>query len=464
MSIQSDIQKLYVALFNRPADPGGLAYWEQQVTRNGGSLDAIIDAFAASPEYKALYDGKSAAEIVKQFHVNLFGRPAEPEAVAQWAELLGRDSAGAGRIASAMLSGAVGDDARVVANKAKVAEAFTAALDTDAKIQSYAGTAVALDVRSVLSTVDGTAASVDAAIAAVPARVGKLAEIRDWVAQTITLKGDADVILIDPDASLLHLKVQEDSTVTELSSASLDMLYITGPGALTVTNVGATVRAVSAFEAEGAVRIDLTTTDTARMLGGRGHDTLTGGAGNDFIAGGRGGDTLDGEEGSDTYEFASSGDENGVDIITLEAGAGGDILHFGGFFLSATASVERNGATGTAIHAFTAADKGDVNITNKVALYSGTAQVTIDPAGEIAELINGAGNAFRLTAGGKAVLITGDAGGTDRAASIWFVHDADGDGTVATDEVKLVGLTSGGLDIDTLVTTNFSFDFVTIAI
>ncbi|HZH28968.1 MAG TPA: DUF4214 domain-containing protein [Azospirillaceae bacterium] len=464
MSIQSDIQKLYLALFNRPADPAGLAYWEQQAAKNGGRLDAVLNAFAASPEYKALYDGKSAVETVKQFHLNLFGRPAEPEGVAHWAELLGRDSAGAGSIAFAMLSGATGDDAKVAANKLKVAEAFTAALDTDAEIQSYAGTAAALDVRSVLSTVDGTAASVEAAIGAIPARVEKLVGIQDWKAQTITLKGDADIVLIDPEASLLHLKVQEDSTVTDLSSASLDMLYISGPGALTVTNVGATVRAVSAFEAEGAVRIDLTTTDTARMLGGRGNDVFTGGGAADFIAGGRGSDTLNGEAGADTYTFEKSGDENGTDIIMLEAGAGGDILDFGAFFLNAAAGVERNGATGTAINAFTAADKGDVNIANKVALYSGTAEVTIDPAGEIAGLINGAGDAFSLAAGGKAVLVTGDAGGADRPASIWFVHDTDGNGIVATDEVKLVGLTSGGLDIDTLVTTNFTFDFVTIVI
>ncbi|HZH28967.1 MAG TPA: hypothetical protein VEY95_17470 [Azospirillaceae bacterium] len=365
MSIPSDIQELYMAVFNRFADPADRERWERQVAENVGNPAAVADA--------------------------------------------------------------------------------------------------ARDARALLSGVDAAMATVDAALAAIPAQIERMHGPQDETRQTVTLTGDVDTLRVDPNTLLLSLVVLEDSTVANLSGASLDMLYITGPGALTVTDVGATVRAVSASEAEGAVNIDLTTTDTARMLGGRGDDVFTGGGAADFIAGGRGGDTLDGEAGADTYEFASSGDENGTDIIMLEAGPGGDVLGLGGFFLG-PAGVERNGATGTAINAFTAADKGDVNITNKVALYSGS-EVGLDPHEVVAGLINGADDAFRLTAGGKTVLVTGDASGTSQEeALIWFIHDMDGNGAVAADEVSLVGLTSSAFDLDTLTTTNFSFDFATIAL
>jgi len=463
MSTRSDIQKLDIAVFNRPADPIGLEHWEGQVADNGGNPAAIADAFGASDEYRTLSDGPGDEEVVNRIHRNLFGRDAGAADLAFWTDALDRGTAGAGDIAYAMIQGAEGDDARVLANRATVAEAFTAALDTTVEVLSDAADAAAQAARALLSGVDATMASVEAALAAIPAQIERMRGPQDETRQTVTLTGDVDTIQVDPDAMLLSMVVREDSTVGNLSGGSLDMLYITGPGALTVTNVGTTVRAVSAAEAEGAVRIDLTTTDTARMLGGRGDDVFTGGGAADFLSGGEGSDKLDGDAGADTYEFASSGAENGTDTITFEAGPGGDILGLGGFFLG-PASVERNGATGTAIHAFTAADKDDVNITNKVALYSGL-EVGLDPHEVIADLINGAGDAFRLTAGGKTVLVTGDASGTSQEeAQIWFLHDMDGTGAVAADEVSLVGLTSSAFDLDTLTTTNFSFDFVTIAL
>ncbi|HZH28966.1 MAG TPA: DUF4214 domain-containing protein [Azospirillaceae bacterium] len=459
MTIQSDLQKLYIAFFNRPADPGGLAWWEQRVSEAGGNLAAVVNAFSAAPEYKALYDGLSNAQVVNQLYRNLFGRDAEPAGLDFWTGALEGGVVNVGNIAYTMTNGAQGDDAKVIANKAKVAEAFTAALDTTTEVLSYSGPAAAVNGRALLSQVDATAASVDAALAAIPDRIKEIRGPQDWVSQTVTLTGDVDAISLDPGTAFLHLKVLQDSTVSSIPGDSLQMLYVTGPGALTVTSVGASVRSVSAFQAEDAITIDLTMTSPATMLGGWGDDVLTGGAGADFIAGAAGNDTLSGDAGADTYGFATSGALNGTDTITLVAGTGGDILDFGPFLNQG--SVEQHGATGTAIHAFTSADKGDVNITNKVALYSDAAEANIDNPNEIAELINGTGDAFRLTAGGKAVLITGDAGGANDEANIWFVHDWDGNGNIAVNEVSLVGVTSSAFDLDTLLTSNFLFGHVT---
>ena len=53
------VQKLYVAYFNRPADPIGLAHWEGQlsstVVATQAQLTAIAAGFSGSAEYTALY-------------------------------------------------------------------------------------------------------------------------------------------------------------------------------------------------------------------------------------------------------------------------------------------------------------------------------------------------------------------------------------------------------------------------
>jgi hypothetical protein len=177
------------------------------------------------------------------------------------------------------------------------------------------------------------------------------------------------------------------------------------------------------------------------------------------IRGGKGNDTLSGGAGSDTYVFEATGAANGKDTITMEAGASGDKLKFTEFFGAGVGSVDQNGGAGTAIVAYTSASTNDVNITNKVALYSDATETNIDTAGEIAALIQGSGNAFSLTAGGKAILITGDAGSSSDAFNIWYIDDSlDGNaGTVSATDVVAVGVSSAGFDLDTLITTNFLF-------
>src|SRR5207253_1358459 len=83
-----NIQQLYVAYFNRPADTQGLAYWETVVEAAQGDTAAVSAAFAASAEYKAAYANMTNAQIVDQVYQNLFGRPAEDAGKAYWADLL----------------------------------------------------------------------------------------------------------------------------------------------------------------------------------------------------------------------------------------------------------------------------------------------------------------------------------------------------------------------------------------
>ncbi len=82
------IQKLYVAYFSRPADVAGLAYWDGVVSAANGSTAAVSAAFAASAEYKAAYAGLDAYATVDKVYLNLFGRHAEPAGLNFWGQNL----------------------------------------------------------------------------------------------------------------------------------------------------------------------------------------------------------------------------------------------------------------------------------------------------------------------------------------------------------------------------------------
>lgn len=186
----NDVQKLYIAYFNRPADVVGLAYWEEQITNNGGSTAAVANAFSASAEYKALYDGKSSAQIVEAIYQNLFGRAAETDGLIYWATRLENGTFNVGNIAVSILVGAQNDDKKVIDNKTTAAVAFTTAMDTSAEIIAYSGTAAAAVARTWLATVGATEASLTAATASVASTITSITSGTVANGLTVTLTDD----------------------------------------------------------------------------------------------------------------------------------------------------------------------------------------------------------------------------------------------------------------------------------
>jgi hypothetical protein len=164
-----NIQKLYVAYFNRPADTAGLAYWEGVVEAAKGSTAAVSAAFAADTEYKAAYKDLSNADIVNKVYQNLFGRDAEAAGRDYWANLLDKKTITIDAVVTAIATGAQGSDLTAYNNKVKAATAFTAALDTSAEQSGYSGDAANAIAKTFISGVT-TDASLTAAIA--PATLG----------------------------------------------------------------------------------------------------------------------------------------------------------------------------------------------------------------------------------------------------------------------------------------------------
>lgn len=237
-----------------------------------------------------------------------------------------------------------------------------------------------------------------------------------------------------------------------LSGTSLATITLNGTDRTNLGTVGTTVTSINASTSTGGLTVTASATATS-IVGSQAADTITGGGAADTIQGGKGGDTLSGGNGADSYVFEATAALNGSDTVTMIVAD--DILNFKNFLSGG--SVDQNAGAGTAIVAYAAANNNDVNITNKVAVFD-TNGAALNAAGLVAE-IQAAGNAFSLTSGGKAIVISGDASAPGNAANIFFVDDTlDGvNGTVSATDVVIVGVTSANFDVDTLITTNFAF-------
>jgi len=159
----SDIQKLYVAYFNRPADALGLSYWENAANAQGASvLPQISRAFAASTEYQSTYAGMNNAQIVNQIYRNLFGRDAEASGLTYWANGLSSGNFTIANAVTTIAAGAQGTDLAAYNAKVSAATKFTAALDTTAEILAYSGTTANNAAKAWLSTINSSANEVAA--------------------------------------------------------------------------------------------------------------------------------------------------------------------------------------------------------------------------------------------------------------------------------------------------------------
>jgi len=158
------IQKLYVAYFNRPADPAGLAYWNSVVEAEKGSTARVSAAFAAEAEYKTEYANMTNAQIVDKVYQNLFGRAAEVAGKDYWAKLLDDKAITIDQVVTQIAAGAQGTDAEAYENKVIGATAFTAAVDTEVEKKAYSGAEANAVAKKFISSIT-TDVSLTAAIA-----------------------------------------------------------------------------------------------------------------------------------------------------------------------------------------------------------------------------------------------------------------------------------------------------------
>jgi S-layer protein len=199
----NDIQGLYIAYFNRPADYLGLQFWTKAANDNGGDINVVANAFASSSEYTTLYAGKSTAQIIDTIYMNLFGRHAELDGIKFWGAALDNKVLGIGNIAFQIMKGAQDTDGgfqdkTAVSSKISAATSFYNSLDTAEEVIAYSGTTANNLVKTWLSTVVDQAtldtATSDTALAAITASVVQ-SNVPVIPPQTFTLTSSPDTVV-----------------------------------------------------------------------------------------------------------------------------------------------------------------------------------------------------------------------------------------------------------------------------
>ena len=228
----ADIQKLYVAYFNRPADVGGLQFWETVLEGNNGNTAVISAEFAKSAEYTEAYGNKTAYQVVAAIYQNLFGREADVAGLNFWAQHLIAGDYTVDQAVTIIANAAQNDDAKVIANKVTAATAFTGALDTTAEIIGYSGAKANAEAVKFLS---GITADEDAlATAIAPANLDKTVNTvvgigNQAAGQTFTLTTGVDTIVGTTGNDTIVATTSGDSTIT--SGATLGNLDVIDGGA-----------------------------------------------------------------------------------------------------------------------------------------------------------------------------------------------------------------------------------------
>ncbi len=92
------IIRLYNAYFDRTADTAGLAYWSDQITTHGKSINTVSSSFAASNEFTVLYGNLTNAQFVTLVYQNVLDRDPTNTDLAYWKGQLDQKAINRGRL------------------------------------------------------------------------------------------------------------------------------------------------------------------------------------------------------------------------------------------------------------------------------------------------------------------------------------------------------------------------------
>jgi hypothetical protein len=162
----TEVQKLYVAYFSRPADPDGLKFWTNQMATNPNFFQTISHAFSTSAEYHAEYGNMSTSQVVDTVYMNLFGRHAEAGAtgIDFWVNALDKGLMTVDNAVTQIAAGAQNNDRLAYNGKVAVSTEFTAHLDQPNEVTAYAGpnaNKIAIDFIATVKDLQSAASAMD---------------------------------------------------------------------------------------------------------------------------------------------------------------------------------------------------------------------------------------------------------------------------------------------------------------
>jgi|GEM_PF-3454729 len=122
------VQTIYMAYYQRPADPAGLRYWAEKLEQAGGDLKNIINAFANSAEAKALYQDitpDTIGTVIDAVYLAFFNRAPDAVGKARYVQDFKAGIYTPGTLVLDILNGSRNSDKSTVASKLAAANAFT---------------------------------------------------------------------------------------------------------------------------------------------------------------------------------------------------------------------------------------------------------------------------------------------------------------------------------------------------
>lgn len=128
-ALQQLVHQMYIAYYQRPADPDGLQYWVDQLEQNG-DWTAVSAAFGApeNEENQALYGDLNREQTIAAIYQSAFNREAVAEEVAFWAA----SEFSATDLTFAIVNGAQNSDKATVDNKVAFSAELVAQVGTNA--------------------------------------------------------------------------------------------------------------------------------------------------------------------------------------------------------------------------------------------------------------------------------------------------------------------------------------------
>jgi hypothetical protein len=154
LTLEQQIQLVYVGLLERGADRDGLTYWIDDIN-SGFTIEKLRDNVVRfQPEYLQGLGRLARADLTPRLYLNLFNRmpPANDTGLAYWLSG-GGASVTIDKLVLALINGAGCTDAKTLLNRAEVATYYT---------NNYSSYDV-LEASEAVASVDSTDASVVAA-------------------------------------------------------------------------------------------------------------------------------------------------------------------------------------------------------------------------------------------------------------------------------------------------------------
>lgn len=188
------VQKLYIAFYQRPADPGGLLYWSQRLDAANGNLEGVIDAFASSAEANALYGAinkDTVGSVVDKIYQALFNRTPDEAGKKYYVDGFLAGKFTAGTIVLDVLNGASNDDLVAINNKVTVANRFTETVDGRAMTDGDFGVGTVFAATYAGDTDAQAAREILAGVTSNPATMLTAGDVTAQVQSKIADQGDA---------------------------------------------------------------------------------------------------------------------------------------------------------------------------------------------------------------------------------------------------------------------------------